>query len=468
MNIILYVMDSLRPDFLSCYDYHKKTSPNIDKIAEDGVVFENCFAQSTWTRPSGASILTSTYPSVHKVITTNDILTDKIPTLPTFLEKKGFKNIAISAMGNISPSFGFGNSFDHFVELYKENGVIKKRVSFENKGFWRSHFKSDYVSIATSEDANDFLFPLLENYVDENVFVLIWSIDTHNPYFHREPRLARFCKETKPAFWDEGFFHKEIYNRIWPKHRRIEQRRLLYEDMIYYNDYHIGILTDRLKKLKQYDNTLLIITSDHGEGFGEHDLLAHAGVPYEEQIKVPLIIKFPMSENRGRIKSLVQHIDIMPTILEYLDLKENDIIQGKSIITLISDEKKRINDFIFCETKLHSKFPKYVSVRNNDYKYIKIEMPKFKFEWSLKYLRRRRRLRKICKGEEMLFFIKEDKDERKNVIELYPNKVDELKSSLNSFSEDNKDISLKLNIDRHTREVDKTVKKQLRALGYID
>jgi arylsulfatase A-like enzyme len=466
MIVIVYVADSLRPDFLGCYGFHKNTSPNIDKIAEDGVVFDNCFAQSTWTRSSGASILTSTYPSVHKVITINDVLLPKIPTLPTLLKRR-FKNIAVSAMGNISPGFGFDLNFDHFVELYKEDTVIKKRVTFENKKFWRSHFKSDFVSIATSEDANEALLPLLEKYIDENVFVMIWSIDTHNPFFHREPELVQFSKEIKPVFWDEDFLHRKIYNKIM-RAGMIEQRKLLYEDMIYYNDYYIGVLINRLKKLGQYNRALFIITSDHGEGFGEHGQLAHAGIPYDEQIRVPLIIKFPMAKNRQRIGSLVQHIDIMPTILEYLGLERNDMAQGKSLIQLISGRKKRINNITFSETKLSNNFPKYISLRTDNYKYIKIENPELKFGWSLRDLRSLVRLTIKGKETDKLFFVKKDRAESKNLIGCQPDKVEEFRTILNSFFENNRNISSKLGIEGRTGTIEEATRRQLKMLGYID
>src|SRR3990172_436138 len=120
-------MDSLRSDFLSCYGYPKETSPHIDRLAQAGVLFKNAFAQSTWTRPAGASILSSTYPSVHGVFTVEDSLHAAIPLLPGQLKRKGFETTAISSMGNISPFFGFGRGFDRFVELYKEEKLMAKR-----------------------------------------------------------------------------------------------------------------------------------------------------------------------------------------------------------------------------------------------------------------------------------------------------------------------------------------------------
>ena len=192
MIIILYVMDSLRSDFLSCYGYPKETSPHIDQLAREGVLFKNAFAQSTWTRPSGASLLTSTYPSVNGVLTVEDLLPAAIPTLPEQLKKHGFKTIAITSMGNVSPIYGFGRGFDQYIELYREERVIEKRKKIRVKSIGKDQYfgvKTEHVPIATSEDINEFLFPLIEENRENHLFFFIWSLDTHHPYFHRDMEL---------------------------------------------------------------------------------------------------------------------------------------------------------------------------------------------------------------------------------------------------------------------------------------
>ncbi len=177
MIIILYVMDSLRPDFLSCYGYEKETSPNIDGLIREGVLFTNAFAQSTWTRASGASILSSTYPSVHGVFNVRDIFHNSIPRLVEPLKKSEFKTIAFSTIGNISRDFGFGKGFENFVEVYKDQTLREKRAKLnlkegdtKQKG-WR--IDSDYVPICTSEDINQYLFPLLHENGNANSSIFV-------------------------------------------------------------------------------------------------------------------------------------------------------------------------------------------------------------------------------------------------------------------------------------------------------
>jgi arylsulfatase A-like enzyme len=469
MIIILYVLDSLRADFLSCYGYRKKTSPNIEMITRDGVIFEKCFSQSTWTRPAGASILTSAYPSVHGVMEIDDSL-KFTPILPGALKEKRFTNIAISAMGNISPSFGFENGFDHFIELYKESRVINRRGFFRNFGAWKAHFKSHSVSIATSEDINDFLFQTLDYNSNRDIFILLWSIDTHNPYFHRDSEMVRFCQEIKPMFWDKNLY--SIYSTIFNKAMILRQKRLLYEDMIYYNDHYLGLLMEKLRELNLYDQTLLIITSDHGEGFGEHGQVAHAGMPYDEQIRVPLIMKFPHSEFKGRIDTLVQHIDIAPTIIDYMDLKTNYAMQGKSLMDLLSGKKKRLNNFVFTESKLNRNSPEYKAIRDDKYKYIRVSNPDFKYVRSLKDFRNMITRGGIGtrKNTEHLFCLVKDTDEKYNLTYQSSDKIRYFRKVLGNFSGENRSFSLPHAVEsqNYKKEDDELVKAHLMDLGYID
>jgi len=461
MIIILYVMDTLRLDFLGCYGYHKKTSPNIDRIAEDGIVFKNCFAQSTWTRPSGASILTSTYPSVHKVITIYDVLSAKIPTLPILLKKKGFKNIAISAMGNISPSFGFGNNFDHFIELYKEKEVLDRRQNYETKSIgWQHHFKVDSVTIATSEDINKFLFPFLEAEIDNHLFVFIWSIDTHDPYFHRDPNLAHFCTPTPKIFWN-----KDITRMRLKKKRDLLKK--VYEDMIFFNDYNIGMLIEKLKEVGLYDQTFFIIASDHGECFGEHGENGHARLPYDEQIRVPLLLKFPYSRFSGRqVNSLVQHIDLAPTILEYLGISlKRTGFQGKSLLALL-DGQQELNEFVFTQTQLTRSSPQHTSLRTISHKYIERKPGKTTVYSSLK--KPLSALKQMFEANQLLFSLKEDPGENNNIARQEKSTLKLLESLARSVSESNERQYCDLTREEsQDRDIDERVAKQLKALGYL-
>ena len=457
-------MDSLRPDFLSCYGYERETSPNIDALAREGVLFESAFAQSTWTRPSGASILSSTYPSVHGVFTLDDSLHGVIPLLPGQLKMEGFETIAISSMGNISPVFGFGRGFDHFAELYKEEKLMAKRERIRVKdSSWEKHFKvqTDEVPIATSEDINDFLFPILETRKGKNLFIFIWSIDTHSPYFHRNGELARFCLSDE--VWSpkaiESEYTEEGMNRI----------KLIYEDMIYHNDYHIGLLIKKLKELNLFEQTLFILTSDHGEAFREHGFNSHGGAPYDELIQVPLIMRFPQSRFSGPISGLVQHIDVAPTILEYANVsRKGMLLQGKSLFPLLANQSK-VNEFIFVETQLSKKLQKMTALRDSEYKYVEIERGEFTLREWIKEKDSLWPLVWVIFKPRLLFCVRDDPSEKMDLFRKEKKIVNRFRSQMNLIRRHNCEALNELErVGEKFVEPDEAVAKQLKALGYLD
>jgi arylsulfatase A-like enzyme len=372
MIVILYVMDCLRPDFLSCYGYEKQTSPHIDKLARESAVFLNAFAQSTWTRPSCASLLTSTYPSVHQVWTIENSFSSFLPCLPELFKKEGFRTTAISAVGNFGRGFGFGRGFDNFIELYSQPSVMEKRRKLPVSGHPRErHIRVDtaFVPISTSEDINDFLFPLLNDGPNQDKFFLLWSIDTHEPWFRRD------TNRTGSSADEELLWFKDIS----PENAEdlLPRIRLLYEDMISYNDDQLGRLMQRLKAAGLYDDTLLILTSDHGIAFGEHGKRGHAGLPYDEQIRVPLIIKFPKHRHIGTIDGLVQHIDLAPTLLDYIGAEiPSGTFQGRSLMPLLAG-REATRDFVLAETQWSSCYPRHIALRTRDFKYMESYMVHF-------------------------------------------------------------------------------------------
>jgi arylsulfatase A-like enzyme len=450
MIIILYVMDSLRPDFLSCYGYQKETSPNIDALAREGVLFTNAFAQSTWTRTSGASILSSSYPSVHGLFTAQDFFPLNLPTLPEQLKGAGFKTVALSAIAGISPYFGFGKGFDHFVEIYKEKVVIQKnRV-----------LKRNNAPIPTSEDINDLLFFLLQQNGRTDMFILIWSVDTHNPYFHRDTELARFAPLSHEIFWAEDV------NRMRAKHELL-LLKALYEEMIFYNDHHIGSLIHKLKELNLFEETFLIITGDHGESFGEHSANGHGGAPFDEQIRVPLIMKFPHSKFQGESNGLVQHIDLVPTILEAVGMNDTHLgFQGKTLFPLLK-EGVTVNDFVFIEAQPKKKFPGFVAFRTLNFKYIQIAPGKITLQKSL--LRTLSPLRYIFGDRKLLFDLKKDPAELVNISRRKKQMTRQFQMHVKAIRMDCEERSRSLKIEKKPRPgSDEEVSKQLRALGYFD
>lgn len=238
MNIIIYVCDALRADHLSCYGYSRQTSPNIDALAADGVLFENCFTSSTWTRPVAASLLTGVYPAVHLANARQRVLPSHLTRLPVVLGQHGYRTAGFSTMANVSSDVDFHQGFDAFHDLFREPGIVARRqartliADYEIGGV----DGSSSIAIPYAGDINDFLFPWLLHDNQTSSFSFVWSIEPHAPYI--PPTEFRRFSGQAGADPREG----------WPDHLRragaSDKQRLvdLYDDEIYYNEPNVRLL----------------------------------------------------------------------------------------------------------------------------------------------------------------------------------------------------------------------------------
>jgi len=407
MIVILYVMDALRPDFLGCYGFTKNTSPNIDALARDSVLYENAYATATWTKASAASIVTSQHPRTLRMMHQMDVMPEYEAMLPKVLKKNGFKTYGISANAFFSPEFGF-SGFDEFFVLQKDEKLLKER----KEGKKPSHAETkileklgiDKIVMVLSEDINEKIFPILED-GKENKFIMAWSVDTHGPYYVRGKK-SWFGNSS-----DDFILEKEVNKE------NLEKVKSLYCDMIRYNDYHLGKLISKLKKEGLYEDSLIIVTSDHGDSFGDHKtmlgkpIIGHTGIVYEEVIKVPLIIKYPKNKYAGmRCKELVQLVDIYPTILDVCGIQHNIEMEGISLADTNNPRKDRV---IFVESQLTPESTYSAAIRKGNYKLIKVEN-KLQMSLNLKKLTKSV-LHKLQIPQIQLFNLETDPKERKNL-----------------------------------------------------
>lgn len=285
-NIFLIVIDALRPDHLGCYGYQRETSPEIDKIAEEGVKFDKVLSQSSWTKPAVASLLTATYPEAHGVKGIGDILTFQDTSLPVILRQNGYLTACIQTNPFLTAESGFHEGFDYYVEVFdKSPGVYKTPV----------------------QEAVKTVFDWLDHFGQEAFFLYLHLLDTHNPYTPPEPF--------------QGFGTEE---------------QDLFDGEIRSVDFHIGLLNDYLCKKRIREKTILVITADHGEEFREHGHRYHAKHLYEEVLRVPLIISSPATLSSGlSIPTQVRSIDIVPTILGILGFPPLENHQGESLVPLL-------------------------------------------------------------------------------------------------------------------------------------
>ncbi|MBI5186303.1 MAG: sulfatase [Nitrospinae bacterium] len=323
-NVILITVDTLRPDHLSCYGYPRRTSPNIDKIASQGILFENVVAQSSWTLPSVASILTSRFPGELRMVNSFSKFRDESLRIATILQEREFYTAAFISGGLISASRGFDKGFNTFTDI-----------------------------VGRAEVINSHVFKWLNQKRDKPFFLWVHYFDVHSDYDAPPP----FDKRFDETFSDlkigrTDYLLNVIKNGLKLPPAEISKIKLLYDREILYTDHHIGKLLERLRKKQVLDNSILIIGADHGEEFMEHSKMGHSFTLYDEVVKVPLIIRYPAKLSKSKkISQQVQNLDILPTILDLISVDFIDFqFRGRSLLPLI-EGKLEMDQFAFSETQ---------------------------------------------------------------------------------------------------------------------
>jgi len=322
-NVIVYLVDTLRADHLGTYGYELPTSPALDAMASEGVVFERMFAQSGWTRTSVASLMTGLNPPVHGVLSRDDALPEAAITLPVLMRDLGYETVAVITNGNVSGTFGFEQGFDRFKYFGEQAQDINPEV----------HHLSDAVNA-------EFLGWLDGRQTDQPFFAYLHTSDPHAPYTPREPYLGQFVGDLPRSGLD------------WPRYARAfvagqdelsaEQVRdelaALYDAEIAFNDFHFGRLLAALEERGVAQNTVVIFTSDHGEEFLDHDGYGHGKTLYRELVQVPLVLRLPQGIAAGtRPVATAQHIDLLPTIVELAGGTPPAWAQGRSLLPAVRD-----------------------------------------------------------------------------------------------------------------------------------
>lgn len=323
-NILLIAVDSLLATHMSCYGYGRLTTPHIDKFAEEGTLFENEISPSVPTTPAYASILTGRDCFGTQVVALRHKggLTEKVTTMGELLGQRGYETVCVGFKGNPA-SRGFGAYLEYPAWGEFSNGCMRK-----------------------AEALNDVFIPALDELAagDKPFFVMLRHMDPHSPYLPPSPfdRLFYHGDPCDPAnesmepvrafkpFWD--YFESWMPKGISDKDFIIAQ----YDGAIAYMDACIGRIFRQLETLGILDNTIVVVTSDHGETLYDHECwFDHHGI-YDVTLKVPLIIRYPAKVPAGRrVGGFCQPKDIMPTLLELTGIECDLPFDGRSAMRLV-------------------------------------------------------------------------------------------------------------------------------------
>jgi choline-sulfatase len=348
-KIIIIVLDAVRADHIGCYGYNRDVSSNIDSLSKDSVIFESAMVQGDWTLPSFMSILTGMFPSAHHVYS-HDIynkLNPEVVTLPEALRQNGFITRSYFTHVRLMSHFGFAKGFDS--HIFRQCDKVNK--------------------IATADQVTDDCLDILEFHRNDNLFLMMHYFDTHQPCDPPSPYSDIFDK-----IYGRGVIKNIRQKLLSDKGLKVDNRDLYnliarYDAEIKRVDFKIGIVMDYLKRSGQYDDSMIIVTGDHGMLLNEHGSLSQIKL-FDEILKVPLLIKFPNYLGMGKSKSInsgiVQsNIDLMPTILDTFNISKPATIQGNSLISL--DSRPKNNKFAISESLFNNTYA--VSLRDEDYRY---------------------------------------------------------------------------------------------------
>ena len=321
-NVILISIDDLRSDYLNTYGHKNPTSPNIDKFAQKSLVFENSFAQSSWTLPSHTAMLTGKYPHNLDI----EIISDRLPessSIAEILKNNDYLTAAYTSGAFINEDHGFARGFD----------------TFEENDSWQD-----------AETLTQNAIHWLNNNKQKKIFLFLHYFHVHDPYSPNgdsaklvDPNYTGSLKS-----FDISQIVKLNKEEITLPQSDLEQIKTLYDAELLELDSNLGKIFQLLSETKLIDNSIVVITSDHGEEFGERGGWGiHGYSLYDELIKVPLIIRIPDSKPE-RIPHLTELVDIVPTITSILNLKNPLEFDGVNLLDIASGKLSK--DYVYSET----------------------------------------------------------------------------------------------------------------------
>ncbi len=426
-SVILISLDTVRADHLSCFGYHRATTPGIDRIAEEGVTFTRAFTQIAHTLPAHLSLFMSRYPREHKVLFNDWKPLEKFPVLAESLKTRGIKTGAIVSAAVLEAEFGLGPGFDYYDD--------------ECDSFIGNMIRDRKIYRRTADKVVDRAIKWLKKQDSSKPFFLfLHFFDAHTNYdltpkeysrmFKTDPQLTRIM-ETRNQ--DE----------------RLARKINHYDGSIRFVDDELSRFWSFLNESGVYDKALIIIISDHGECLGQHNWYHHGLYVYEELMHIPVIMRFPEGEHAGKkIDALVSLVDIAPTILDFYNVRQMADSRGKSLLPLVRGETDNIYQYIFLERRWYPEKNEENKKNWAPGEKFGVRSEKWKYIWA-------------SEEADELFDLEKDPHELTSIASEHPDIMEIMKKELdNYFALVKKEIIV-------PQEIDEKSRKKLEALGYL-
>lgn len=314
-NVLMVLIDTLRADRLSPYNPDTRVqTPGLNAFVQSASTFAHAHSQENWTKPSVATLLSGLMPWEHTATGQSSVVPRSVELLPEVLDERGFATASFISNGYVSDRFGFRQGWDTYRNYLREG----RRNRAENVA-------ADVLAWLDGRAAEG----------DTPFFAYVHTIDPHVPY--RPPnRYLGLYGDTDyrgPVNFraDSTLLENVKLGRVRLAARDREHLQALYDGEITYHDVHFRAILDGLERRGLADNTMVVVTSDHGEEFWDHGSVGHGHSVYEELLHVPLFVKLPGVPAR-QVEASVGLVDVMPTILDALGIEAPDAMSGRSFL----------------------------------------------------------------------------------------------------------------------------------------
>lgn len=448
-NVVYVVVDTLRADALSCYGYPRPTSPNLDAIAAQGTRFADFSAAAPWTKPSTATLLTGLYPGRHGALFHGASM--RVPpgerALADVFQEAGYQTAGFVTNPNVKRVFGFDRGFDHFFDSPVEDTPRRAAIRSASIGALISALTRHQFNWKYENDVralNSQVVRWLDGRGDAPFFLYLHYIDPHSPY-------------SPPAEFRRLF--AEDHGMVLHNERKRLVGRDLYDGEVRYADTGLGELIDELRARGEWDNTLFVLTSDHGEEWFEFGALGHGYSLYQPVVGVPLIVHGPGVAAGRVVDEPLQMVDLPATVCDLAGLGVERLGDGESFAAAASADDWAGRELVFLENQFgmgqhdNDDFI-HTGLRQGRWKLIHTEKSKF-------------RPAKRGYPTEELFDLEADPLERNNLYDdpRYTDLIMDLEGLLAAHLQFLEDEGLRgLELDG---EMDAATAEQLRALGYM-
>jgi arylsulfatase A-like enzyme len=452
-NVLVIVMDTVHADHLAIYGYERDTTPNLRDLARDSMVYTNAISASDITLTSHASLFTGMYPSWHGAYCDPNnavygrAISNQYPTVAELLRASGYQTTGVAANLYLRADFGLERGFDRFhiprpvPLLAAENGFMLRRgfrrgltLLFDTAQFDRLY--------AMGEDINAELFAEFAGVskADAPQFTFVNYMDAHFPYVPPAPYSAKYAGRRREMTQDDLEDEQKVLtfgNAKAPGYRPhcLSQ----YDGGIAYEDRQIGEVVTWLKRRGAYDNTMIVITSDHGEAFGERHRVGHANSPYQNLLHVALLVKYPRQERRGKEERPVSLTDVAPTILRTAGIAIPSTMQGRTLTE--AADREIFSETFPCPVAHSPDCPNGCTARAI-------------FSWPYKFIT-------TSNGHRELFDLGRDPTESRNLYILQPERAAQLSGRLGLWMKSMPQQS------RETHTLSPEDLRRLKSLGYV-